>query len=76
MNGRVKMIKKVSIIIFIFLLFISTNVFAGDIPESIMEGKQKALFIGRITTINTDSYSIIPSTIMMVDTLLIYDTTR
>jgi hypothetical protein len=30
-----------------------------------MEGKQKALFIGRITAINTDTLSIIPSTIMM-----------
>ena len=30
-----------------------------------MEGKQKALFIGRITAINTDTYSIIPSTIMI-----------
>ena len=59
------MAKKISVIIFIFLLFISTVVFAGDIPESIMEGKQKALFIGRITAINTDTYSIIPSTIMM-----------
>ncbi|MBW9158947.1 hypothetical protein [Clostridium tagluense] len=57
--------KKISIIIFIFLLFTSTSVFAGDIPESIMAGKQKALFIGRITAINTDTYSIIPSTIMM-----------
>lgn len=59
------MAKKISIIIFLFLLFTSTVVFAGDIPESIMEGKQKALFIGRITSINTDTYSIIPSTIMM-----------
>jgi len=59
------MIKKISIIIFIFLLFTSTIVFAGDIPESIMEGNQKALFIGRITAINNDTFSIIPSTIMM-----------
>ena len=43
----------------------STNVYAGDIPESIMEGNQKSLFIGKITTINKDSYSIFPSTVMM-----------
>ena len=59
------MVKKNSIIIFILLVFTSTIVFAGDIPESIMKGKQKALFIGRITAINTDTFSIIPSTIMM-----------
>ena len=59
------MVKKISTIIIIFLLFTSTIVFAGDIPESIMEGKQKALFIGKITAINTDTFSIIPSTILM-----------
>lgn len=59
------MTKKISIIIFMLLLFISTNVYAGDIPESIMEGKQKSLFIGKITAINEDIYSIVPSTVMM-----------
>lgn len=47
------------------LLFMRTNVYAGDIPESIMSGNQKALFIGKIITINKDSYSIFPSTVMM-----------
>ncbi|MBM7870928.1 hypothetical protein JOC70_002422 [Clostridium pascui] len=59
------MVKKISAIIFMLLLFISTNVYAGDIPESIMLGKQNALFTGKITAINTDTYSIVPSTIMM-----------
>ena len=57
--------KKFFITIVMLLLFVSTNVYAGDIPESIMEGNQKALFIGKITTINKDSYSIFPSTVMM-----------
>ncbi|MGH4117488.1 hypothetical protein [Clostridium sp.] len=59
------MAKKISIIIFIFLLFTSTNSFAGDTPESIMSGKQKALFIGKIIAISDDTYSITTSTIMM-----------
>lgn len=51
----------------ILLLFVSRNVYAGDIPESIMSGNQKALFIGKITAINKDTYSVIPSTVMMGD---------
>ena len=58
------MIKRVSILICV-LLFVSTNVFAGDIPEGIMLGHQKALFIGEITSITEDTIIIIPSTIMM-----------
>ncbi|WP_454053099.1 hypothetical protein [Clostridium sp. Marseille-Q7071] len=54
------MIKKVTVIILILLLSISTNVFAGDIPESIMLGEQKALFIGKITDIDTNLYNIKP----------------
>lgn len=57
--------KKIFITIVMLLLFMSTNVYAGDIPESIMSGNQKALLIAKITTINKDSYSIIPSTVMM-----------
>lgn len=57
--------KKIFITIVMSLLFVSTNVYAGDIPESIMLGNQKALFIGKITTINKDTYSILPSTVMM-----------
>ncbi|HCQ90755.1 MULTISPECIES: hypothetical protein [unclassified Clostridium] len=59
------MIKKVTVIILILLLSISTNVFAGDIPESIILDEQEALFIGKITDINTDLYNIKPLTIMM-----------
>jgi len=58
------MAKKI-FIIFMLLFFTSTNVFAGDTPEAIMSGKQRALFTGKITAINSDIYSIIPSTIMM-----------
>lgn len=56
--------KKIFITIIILILFIYTTVYAGDIPESLMFDKPKALFIGRITSINTDTYSIIPSTVM------------
>lgn len=59
------MIKRISIFTWILLLFISTNTFAGDIPEGIMLGHQKALFIGEITSITEDTIIIIPSTIMM-----------
>ena len=59
------MIKKISIFICLLLIFISTNVFAGDIPEGIMLGHQEALFIGEITSIAEDTITIIPSTIMM-----------
>lgn len=59
------MLKNIFISVAIILLFINTNVFAGDIPESIMLGKQKALFIGKINTINKDTYNISPSTVMM-----------
>ncbi|ARC84235.1 hypothetical protein U732_769 [Clostridium argentinense CDC 2741] len=59
------MVKKVTVIILILLLSINTNVFAGDIPESIMLGEQEALFIGEITNIDTNLYNIKPLTIMM-----------
>lgn len=57
--------KKFFISIVMLLLFVRINVYAGDIPESIMLGNQKALFIGKITIINKDTYSILPSTVMM-----------
>lgn len=59
------MIKKISILIVMLLIAFSTTVFAGDIPEAIMMGDQQALFIGKITDINTDTITIVPSTIMM-----------
>lgn len=57
--------KKISIIVFMLLLFTSVNAYAGDIPESILLGNQNALFIGKITSAKNDTYSIEPSTIMM-----------
>lgn len=57
--------KKISIIVFMILLFSGINAYAGDIPESILLGKQKGLFIGKITDIKEDTYSVEPSTIMM-----------
>lgn len=57
--------KKISIIIFMLLLFTSVNAYAGDIPESILLGNQKALFIGKITSAKNDTYSVEPSAIMM-----------
>jgi hypothetical protein len=59
------MFKKINIFIFIFILFTGINVFAGDIPETVMWGNQKALFIGKIIAVNADTYSIVPSTVMM-----------
>lgn len=59
------MAKKITVIVFVLFLLFNTSAYAGDIPESIMMGEQKALFIGRITDINEDTYSIQPSTIMM-----------
>lgn len=57
--------KKISIIVFMLLLFTSVNAYAGDIPESIMVGNQKALFIGKIIGVKNDTYSVEASTIMM-----------
>jgi hypothetical protein len=57
--------KKIIIILLILFLFNNTHAFAGDIPESIMNGNQKALFIGKVSKIALENYFIIPSTIMM-----------
>lgn len=57
--------KGLSLLIFITILLISTNVFAGDVPESLMNGNQKALFIGTITAESLETYTIIPHEIMM-----------
>lgn len=43
-------------ILLFLLLSISTNVFAGDIPESIMLGEEDALFIDKITDITGIQY--------------------
>lgn len=62
--GGVQMEKKI-IIIFVFLMLLITNIYAGDIPEGIMLGQQQALFIGKIIAINEETYTMHPSTIMM-----------
>jgi hypothetical protein len=43
----------------------NSTVFAGDIPEGIMLGEQKALFIGEIISIKEQKSNIKPVTIMM-----------
>lgn len=60
-----KIKNNISVFIFLLLLLISKNVIAGDIPEALMQGEQQALFVGEITAIGSDYYSIKPSTIMM-----------
>lgn len=55
--------KKYLIAVFTFI-FIYCSTFAGDIPESLMSGKHKALFIGKLS-VKEDVYTIIPSTVMM-----------
>ncbi len=57
--------KRIFITLVMLILSVSTNVYAGDIPESIMLGNQKALLIGEIKTVNKDTYRILPSTVMM-----------
>ncbi len=57
--------KRVFIAMVMVILLVNTNVYAGDIPESIMLGNQKALLIGKITTVNKNTYSILPSTVLM-----------
>ncbi|TCO79812.1 hypothetical protein [Marinisporobacter balticus] len=58
------MLKK-AIIILMCLSFTCITAFAGDIPEGIMSGNQKALFIGKLTNKNSEIYTITPLTIMM-----------
>lgn len=65
---EIEMSKKICnfvLLIIMLMLVTSINAFAGDIPEGIMLGEQKALFIGEITAIDTDTISITPSTVMM-----------
>lgn len=59
--------KKYLVIILVFICF-SSLVLAGDIPESIMLGENKALLIGKLS-IQADMYTITPSTIMMGEVL-------
>jgi len=57
------------LITFIFLTFVSLNmgsVIAGDIPEALMTGDQKAHFIGVLSK-DADQCTLIPKTIMMGD---------
>lgn len=54
-----------ALVILICLVFSSTVAFAGAIPESLKLGNQQALFIGKITGEDSDSYTLMPLTIMM-----------
>ena len=56
--------KKKCLAIILALICFSTLTWAGDIPESIMLGKHKALIIGKLS-IKEDIYTIEPSVIMM-----------
>lgn len=47
------------------LIILCFNILAGDIPEALMEGNQKALFIGEIKEIQEAYYTLIPITVMM-----------
>lgn len=54
------------ILVFIVLVTMTNiNVFAGDIPEFLMEGRHKALFIGEIKEMGDEYYTIVPLNIMM-----------
>lgn len=56
--------KKMYLVIILVFICFSSLVLAGDIPESIMLGENKALLIGKLS-IQADMYTITPSTIMM-----------
>lgn len=57
--------KKIILISSLLVILLYSYVMAGDIPESIMMGNQKALFIGEIISLGEDSSEIKPLTIMM-----------
>ncbi len=46
-------------------LTLSFSILAGDIPEALMEGDQKALFIGEIKAIQDTYCTLMPLTLMM-----------
>ena len=60
--------KKKYLIIILTLICFSSLTWAGDIPESIMLGKHKALVIGKLS-IKEDIYKVMPSTVMMGEVL-------
>lgn len=53
------------VIILICLVILPTITYAGDIPESLMQGEQQALFIGKIVKKDAETYIIKPTTVMM-----------
>jgi hypothetical protein len=58
----------VLVVLTLFLLISFANIaLAGDTPEAIMEGNQKALFIGMITKISNNNITVTPKTILMGD---------
>lgn len=59
------MIKKFTTIVVMLFIMCTATVFAGDIPESLMLGEQKALFIGELISTNKEKSIIKPLTIMM-----------
>ena len=59
------MFKKLLITILLCLILTAANAYAGDIPESLMSGSQQALFIGKLSDQDSETYTIIPLTVMM-----------
>ncbi|MGV8154667.1 MAG: hypothetical protein ACLKAO_10190 [Alkaliphilus sp.] len=59
------MVKKVVTVVVMFLILCTLTVLAGNIPESLMLGEQKALFIGELVSTNEQGSIVKPLTIMM-----------
>lgn len=59
--------KRVTVLLFALMLLVGSVAHAGDIPESIMAGRHKAMLIGQITAINAGAVTIEPLTVMMGD---------
>lgn len=64
-EGVANMFKKIYFFIVCLVGIISADVFAGDIPEHLMSGEQKAVFIGEIISLGESSCEIRPITVMM-----------
>ena len=64
LHAMMMYLKKFSLAV-VCIIFTSSIIFAGDIPESLMTGDQKALFIGTLVSRNSESCTIRPSTVMM-----------
>ncbi|WP_105619568.1 hypothetical protein [Vallitalea okinawensis] len=53
------------LLIIMTIMFGLSVVHAGDIPEALMNGEQKALFIGELVDLNQETCTLQPITIMM-----------